>query len=80
MNTSFSKIKHIQEANIKAERRMLNEGFRLDLNPEDLISRLNQLPNKTAQVVVEGKDLVFIINNQKIGLDCTAPSQGSPVK
>jgi hypothetical protein len=28
--------------------------------------------------MVEGGDLVFIINGQRIGLDCTAPSQGSP--
>jgi hypothetical protein len=80
MNRSYSKIRHIQESNNKLETRVLTEGLRVNLNPTDLISKLNTLPNKTAQVVVEGNDLVFIINSQRIGLDCSAPSQGSPVK
>jgi len=65
---------------VRLTKKILKEGFRMDLNPADLVAKLNTLPNKTAQVVVEGDDLVFIINGQKIGLDCSAPSQGSPVK
>lgn len=77
MNKSFAKIRHIQEANIKAEKRLLREGLLKKLNVPDMIKQLNQLPNKTAYVVAEGDTLVFIINNQRIGLDCTAPSSNS---
>jgi len=63
---------------VRITKKIIKEGFRMDLNPADLIAKINTLPNKTAQVVVEGDDLVFIINGQRIGLDCTAPSQGSP--
>jgi hypothetical protein len=59
---------------VRLTKKIIKEGLRVDLNPADLIAKIN----KTAQVVVEGGDLVFIINGQRIGLDCTAPSQGSP--
>jgi hypothetical protein len=63
---------------VRLTKKIIKEGLRVDLNPADLIAKINTLPNKTAQVVVEGGDLVFIINGQRIGLDCTTPSQGSP--
>jgi hypothetical protein len=74
----MAKIVRLTEQDlVRLTKKILKEGFRMDLNPTDLIAKLNTLPNKTAQVVVEGDDLVFIINGQKIGLDCSAPSQGS---
>jgi hypothetical protein len=62
---------------VRLTKKIIKEGLRVDLNPADLIAKINTLPNKTAQVVVEGGDLVFIINGQRIGLDCSAPSQGA---
>jgi hypothetical protein len=65
---------------VRLTKKIIKEGFRPNLNPADLIAKINTSPNKTAQVVVEGDDLVFIINGQRIGLDCQAPSQGSPAQ
>ena len=65
---------------VRLAKKIIKEGFRPNLNPSELISRINTTPNKTAQVVVEGNDLVFIINNQRFGLDCTAQSQGTPAE
>lgn len=77
----MGKIVRLTESElVRLTKKIIKEGFRMDLNPADLVAKLNTLPNKTAQVVVEGDDLVFIINGQKIGLDCSAPSQGSAVK
>lgn len=48
MNTSFSKIRHIQESNRQLERRLLNEKIGDKLTPESLNSHKAQDTKKTA--------------------------------
>jgi hypothetical protein len=75
------KVKLTENDLVRLVKKVINEqGLRVDLNPSDLIKSINTLPNKTAQVVVEGNDLVFIINGKRIGLDCSAPSQGASMQ
>jgi hypothetical protein len=64
MNRSFSKIRHIQEANLKLENRLLEEG-----KPGSNLSELRMsLP-----------DIVRTLKNQNKGLTGTFTSSGSKV-
>ena len=60
MNRSFSKIRHIQEANSKLEKRIINEGLVPLISIGDAITRLEG--QRGTVVLDENRDFLFTVN------------------
>ena len=67
MNRSFSKIRHIKEANTRLEKRVINEGFVQEYTKDQAISSFKEVQNGQGTVSYDPQinKIVFRVGSRK---------------